>query len=166
MKNLKKIISVLLIMMLLVGCGNSANTEPEVDANLEFQREYYKNVDEAIECLRDNLKNPSSLQVNAIVVSHDKSGFDAQINIRFASQNNLGAMIDDNFCYFNNDFFYFKSQNGTFDGKAVYAAIKGENSNYPIQIADDFWASSDDLESADFWVFKVDLEDYTIPDQY
>ena len=167
----------MLIFSLVLGCGaenNSAENIEEVeqvtDTNMEFQREYYEVIDTAIEQLRSGLKNPSSLDIKAIVVDVYVEEKNANVYIRFTAQNGFGANLDDSFAYFSlNGLSGFESTSGSYySGDWAFKRVKGEDTEegYTVEIAEGFWGDNKDPYGATKVAFKVDMNDYKIPEQY
>lgn len=136
MKRKLSVIGLMLILCLVLGCGAEKNStenmdesEEVTDTNMEFQRQYYEVIDTAIEELRSGLKNPSSLDIKAIVVNVYVEENEPTVYIRFTAQNGFGADLDDSFAYFSmTGLSGFESTDGGFySGDYAFKQVKGED---------------------------------------
>ena len=171
MKKIYLLLCFILAFSLFTGCGSSNSTLPETESNpaLEFERERYNEIDDAIEYLRDNLKNPSTLEIHEIVVKNLNVSLNNgdSIFIRFSADNDLGGTIDDILSY------HVKLKSGSFnksdsiyDTSVEFDHVKTGSPEYDTKIEENFYTDNDDLSKVDNYIFKIDLNDYEIPDMY
>ena len=134
--------------------------EQEKEEILSIQRQFYDNIDVAIEYLKSKAKNPSSLNVSEIIVTSKPMAFSQPLTIyiKYTAQNGFGNDVKGVFLY------WYEEGVGT-DADEFYDTAKkiveGNSKSVHNKIADNFYSTvtKDDIDIGESY-FLVDLDDY------
>ncbi len=103
MKKISSILMILILLLTFTSCGKNSSSS---EAYSEFKQQLYPEVESGIEKLQSKLKNPSSLQIKKIIVTPDNLEYSSSLNIAvwidYSAKNDLGNEVD-NVAMYNKD---------------------------------------------------------------
>lgn len=182
LKNLHiiSLLALIVVIVFLSSCGNAETTVTTENTNSEsqtaivqeetvkeepnewllFERDYYDEINYAINVLKGELKNPRSLEISDIIYykSNTFGNIHSNVVIIYSAKNDLGNAIE-SACVVTD------KATSTFNGESTITnaenIAKGKSNIASIEIWDDFYASSNDVNDKETsFAFYVDLNDF------
>ena len=159
---LSSLLCIIISINLLTACNNTSKDGSNEQAVLKFEQKYYATIDKAVEETRKITKNPSTLKIHSIYLDYaeELNGKEAPpvVYLYTSADNDMGGTKDALICYDAYEDLIYKSD----------LNIKEcmNESTYKIKHTSTFYSNNKDLKKSTKWIFKVDLNDYKIPDQY